>query len=73
MSQWLGLDQTEVDELMGTNNNRHLSPLTENDEQWARYFEKDPVESAKKGYNEQHYKSYQERKARGSQRTASAN
>ena len=73
LSHWLGFDQTEVDELMGTNNNRHLSPLTENDEQWARYFEKDPVESAKNGYNEQHYKSYQERKARGSQRTSSAN
>ena len=62
LSHWLGFDQTVVNELMGTNN-IHLPPLTEIDEQWARYFEKDPAESAKNGYNEKHYKYYQERKA----------
>jgi hypothetical protein len=62
LSHWLGFDQAEVDELMGANN-IHLTSLTENDEQWARYYEKDPAEAAKNGYNEQHYKYYQERKA----------
>ena len=39
------------------------SGLTANDEEWARYYEKDPEGAKKSGYSEAHYEDYKRKKA----------
>ena len=43
--------------------NGESSTLTANDEEWARYYEKDPEGAKKAGYSEAHYEDYKRKKA----------